>query len=268
MRESHKKKIVVFMLVVSLIWFLTSRIFFYKPGILDYTASYFVYPVISMQRAIVKPLLTFFDRKRSYKELEQQFYKVQKERDALLATNIMLRSTQLFIDNTKEIIDFKKRYKVGNAILGGVLLKNISPQEHFFLVDKGFRDGVEVDAVAVWKNCLLGRVTQVFGWYSKITLITDKQCNVAVYGVKHGAAGIHRGCNRNDTACLEHVSHLSSIDVGELLISSGQGLVFPKGFALGNVSDYRPGELFHNVKVKPLVDIQNLEYCYLIRKGG
>ena len=38
--------------------------------------------------------------------------------------------------------------------------------------------------IAVFKDCFLGRVVEVYPWYSKVLLITDPGCKVAVYAPK------------------------------------------------------------------------------------
>lgn len=261
-----KKNLFVISLVFGLSCFALYRFIYVSPQVCDYLASYITYPILTMQRVTVRPMMAFFNRKKTYQELVQYLQQLQQERDRLLAENIQLQATLDLHSTIEELIEFKRRYEVDKAQLAQILVKNISLEEQFILVDAGSNKQIEEDMVAVWNNCLVGKVVQVWPWYSKVVLITDKRCKVAVYGTENEAEGIHQGRNQLENSCLEHVSHLSTVDVGELIISSGQGLVFPRGFAVGTVSDCVPGQLFHEVAVKPLINVQEIEYCYLVKK--
>ncbi len=59
---------------------------------------------------------------------------------------------------------------------------------------------------------------------------------------------------------------LESVAVNDVIISSGEGLVFPKGFALGTVVAADKGELFYDIMVKPALDFKTLQYCMLVAK--
>jgi rod shape-determining protein MreC len=261
-----KKNILLFGCFFLLCWFIAHRLLYRSPNISDYLASYFAYPIITMQRVTVKPMMAFFNHKKNVQKLVSQMHELQIERDRLFMENIELHATLDVHNSIAELVEFKQRYEVEKAQLAQIIMKHISDEEQFILVDVGSNKGIEKDMVAVWNNCLVGKVSQVWPWYSKVVLVTDSRCKVAVYGTDNQASGIHHGCNQQEVSSLEHVSHLSTIDVGELVISSGQGLVFPRGFAVGTVSACNPGQLFHEVTVKPLVDINDIEYCYVVKK--
>lgn len=261
-----KKNFLLFSCLLLLSWFIVHRLLYISPHVGDYLASYFAYPIITMQRVTVKPMMAFFNHKKNVQKLVSQVHELQLERDRLFMENIELHATLDVHNSIAELVEFKQRYEVEKAQLAQIIMKHISDEEQFILIDAGSNKGIEKDMVAVCNNCLVGKVSQVWPWYSKVVLITDSRCKVAVYGSENQAVGIHQGCNQQDSCLLEHVSHLSTIDVGELVISSGQGMVFPRGFAVGTVATCNPGQLFHEVTVKPLVDINDIEYCYVVKK--
>lgn len=69
-----------------------------------------------------------------------------------------------------------------------------------------------------------------------MVLITDKHSEVAAYTNITNANGIVKGINNPDECELIYVNHLLSVSDEDLVLSSGQGLVFPEGFCLGQVS--------------------------------
>jgi rod shape-determining protein MreC len=266
MNQWINKKCYTTVCVVLLIIFCTWRLNVSKGFFLNYIASAIVYPVLVMQHYIAQPLKKFFTKKKLYYDVCNSLNRIQKERDLLLAAHVMLRSTQIMHNKVQELIQFRKRYNVSYAYMAQIILKNISPEAHFWLIDAGSVHGIEQDMVAVCNNCLVGRVTHVYQRYSKVTLITDHTCRVAIYTTKNGTQGIYKGCNNADRGMIEHVSHLACMTEGEMVFSSGQGLIFPAGFALGTINRYVQGPLFYEIETKPLIDVRKIEYCYLIKK--
>lgn len=232
-----------------------------------YTYSSILYPVFLSQKYAINPVKKFFEKKKNNKELRELVLSLKKDKDDLISDNIKLRSTASCYEKIKEIIDFKKRYKIEKLQLCQIIFKHINQNSHFLFVDKGSYHGVDNDVVIVYKNVLLGKVVETYPFYSKVLLVTDKSCKVASYCSKTGANGIHVGDNLSGQTLLNRVNHLSDVQKGDLVLSSGYGLVFPHGFALGKIKDAQNGDLYHTIKVEPLLDIKDIDYCFLIKKG-
>ena len=50
----------------------------------------------------------------------------------------------------------------------------------------------------------------------------------------------------------------------DLIISSGEGLLFPRGFGLGRIKQWERDGYNCFVTLKPLLDFKKIEYCYLL----
>ena len=260
------KKIVIFLSSITLVIFLIQRALFFSPGALEYYSSYVVYPILVLQLQVSTPVKSYFEKKRSIQELEQKLLDVQQERETLLAQNIELQGMISFAQDTQELVEFKQGYNGTPAILSQVLVKNLSEQSQFFLIDKGAQAGVCKDMVVVYKDCLIGKVTDVYPHYSKVLLVTDKECHVAASCSETGARGIHSGLNSSTGTVLEFVSHLDTLKEGDLLISYGEGLIFPRGFALGRVKSFELDGVQHRVTIEPLLDLNKLTHCLVLLK--
>lgn len=237
------------------------------PKSLEHYSANLIYPLLVLQNQVVTPVKNYFAKRVDYKNLQSLLNKVQQEHDQVLTENIELRGMIDHLQEVKELVDFKKRYNYENGLLAQVLVRNCSEQSQFYLVDRGSNDGVAVDMVALYKDCILGKVIEVYPRYSKILLITDCTCKVAAVCAQSKALGIYQGLNEEWQSKLEHVSHLSSIERDDLILSTGEGLVFPRGFALGKIKKWSRDGLFYEVSVQPLVDVRALNHCYLVQKG-
>jgi rod shape-determining protein MreC len=226
-----------------------------------------MFPILMAQNKIVMPIKDYFEEKKSIQELQAVIAKLQKERDEVVALNIQLQALFNYIEDTKELTLFKKQFDTGDAILAQVLVKHFSDQSHYFLIDKGSESGIQQDMVALYKNCLLGKVIEVYPLYSKVLLITDALCKVAAFCPQTQSSGIHEGSNQEGVTGLRYVSHLAEIEPNDLVLSSGDGLIFPKGFALGKIKSCKPDGLFYDVSVELLIDMRKISYCYIVQKG-
>jgi rod shape-determining protein MreC len=263
MHNPKRKKFTLIIILTSLFFFVANRIFFYKKGMLENIASNITYPVLWLSSTISQPIKYFFQRKQSYNELQKQYIQLKENYENLQAENIKLNASMHFEEKTYELLDFQKRYNYENKLLAKILSKNITQEEHSFLIDQGSNNGIEKNMVALYKFQIIGKVTQVFRWYSKVLLITDHNCKIAAYTNTTNAGGIVVGKNDINYCNFEYVSHLSKIKPNDLVISSGQGLIFPEGFCLGQITKSKIEGLYHKITIEPLVDIKTLDYCLL-----
>lgn len=264
------KKGRVLILALLLLIFLASRTLFFRPSFLESMGSCITYPFIKISSTIASPIKKILrwvkptcGKKRSYQDLLESYKTIKQERDSLREENITLHNTLKYHEASKDIREFADRYKLKNAILAKVLVKKLTKSEHSILVNRGSRDGIKKDMVAIYKFQLVGRVSKVYPWYSKIILITDRYSKIAAHTNTSEAQGIVVGNNSINTCYLKYISHLKAVHNNDLIFSSGKGLVYPEGFCLGKIANVRTEDLCHHVEVKPLVNLENLKVCYL-----
>lgn len=246
---------------------ITHRFLYAQSTIIQNIYSCAVYPALRLQAVLVDSVMNVVHRRQDAERLRCQIEQVLCESADLRAENIALHSALRYQKDTQELRAFNSEHtEFEGARIVQVLMRVFSPTEHYFLVDAGSRSGIEENMVAVYKNCLIGRVDQVYPWYSKVRLITDKSCKVAAYCVGADARGIHEGCNSVDRTMLRYVNHLSDVTRDELVMSSGQGVVFPRGLGLGKVAAYEKDNLYYTVTVKPIINLHQLRYCTILAK--
>lgn len=266
MLKKRYRSIVLISISCCLLLFVAHRVIFFRSGAFEQYSSYLVYPLLVVQNSVVTPIKSFFQKRKCVSELEIQLKDLQQERDTILAQNIELQGMISFAQDTQELLEYKERYESHNASLAQVLVKNFSEQAHYFLIDKGSRAGIQKDMAVVHKNVLIGKIAEVYPYYSKVVLVTDQSCKVAAFCSNSKATGIYQGSNEAWAAHLNHVSHLSQLEEGEMILSSGDGLIFPRGFGLGKVKSFATQGLFHEVVIEPLLDLRSLSYCYVVTK--
>lgn len=228
-------------------------------------SSYFLYPVVIIYNKTVKPIISFIEQCKSTQQLVTQLALLIDEKNKLLAQAITVENSLDYIKNNKELRTYSKKFN-SEGILAQILSVHYTQKGHYMLIDKGSNHHIELDMVAVAYNNLLGRITEVYPWYSKLLLITDTQSKVAVYGAKSKSKGIHEGVNNENYTFINFVTLLKPLQVGELVLSSGEGMIFPRGFLLGKISHVNKGSIYQQVTVEPLIQIRDLTFCLLISK--
>ena len=254
-----------FVLCCSLVILLGS-VLFNTEAVQKQVFAYALYPFLVIENTIITPMKKKLYWWRGASELRAVAEQLAHERDELLQKNIALEATLEYLNDCQEAREFKKRYASDQAIIAQVLLKNFSPQGHYFLLGAGRSRGIQENMVAVYKNNLIGRVSEVYQWHCKVVLITDPNCRVSAKCVGTGSPGIHMGSHQLQQTHLGFVNHLAQLKVDDLVISHGKGTVFPRGFALGRIKEYQLEGVHYQVVLEPLIDLRTIEFCTIIQK--
>ncbi len=252
-------KIIIILFSIILIY----KIITQKRSGLENFISNVSYPFLVVCNKIVKPLEAAALRKKNYAQLLSDNIILREDNEKLLQENIELKSLINFDEKSKDLLDFKKRYALENVVFANIILKNISHAEQYFLINKGKNHGIEKDMVAIYKFQIIGKISDVSKWHSKITLITDKKNKISAYSNKTHSNGIVEGSNDINKLNFSFVSHLSELELEDFVISSGKGLVYPEGFCLGKITNIEKQDLYYKVNVEPLVKIEELENCLI-----
>ncbi len=144
-----------------------------------------------------------------------------------------------------------------------------SPSNWFetVIINKGASSGVFSDQPVICREGLVGRVFEVGPFSSKVMLITDPGSSVGVMVKRTRDMGIAAGGAMNSLQ-VKYVSSASSLEAGDLFITSGVGGVFPKGIPVGVITRtvVRDYDLFRYVELKPLVSFSKLETVFVVTK--
>jgi rod shape-determining protein MreC len=238
----------------------------YKAQRTIHSMSYVAYGCITLQNSFLKPFVYMNTYFSSVKTLESMLRIEKLKNEELTAQLVAAHAQEHFWHDAHDLIEFHKRYKAAHQILSHCMVKHLSDQGHYILVDKGSAHGVNPDMVALYKNCLVGRVAEIFPYYTKIVLLTDRSCKVAVECAQTKTPGVYEGADSLEHGFLSHVSHIDALKLDDMLITSGQGLVIPKGFGVGKIKHFYVKDVEYVVHIEPLINIQDLTYFYLVDK--
>ncbi len=131
-----------------------------------------------------------------------------------------------------------------------------------FVVTAGRRHGVAKGQAAIAGPGMVGRVVEVGEWSSRILLLTDINTRIPVVLQRSRQRAVLAGDNSEQPQLL-YLPADAPIAVGDRVVTSGHGGMFPPGLPIGIVAEV--GE--RAIKVQPMVDLSRVEHIQIVDFG-
>jgi rod shape-determining protein MreC len=178
--------------------------------------------------------------------------------DALESENARLRE---LLDSTEVL---GKR-----VLIAEILAVDLDPYRQRFNLNRGLADGVFVGQPLLDANGIVGQVVEVGPLTAEAVLITDADHAVPVSVNRNGLRTIAVGTGDSNRLRLPYLTNSADIQVGDLLVSSGLGGVFPSGYPVGKVIEVRirPGQSFSEVMAEPISALDRDQEVLLVWAG-
>jgi rod shape-determining protein MreC len=124
-----------------------------------------------------------------------------------------------------------------------------------------FRGQAAIDA-----NGIFGQVTRAGPLSAEIILITDPEHAIPVQVNRTGARSIALGTGRSGLLSLPYLPQNADVIVGDLLVSSGLGGVYPPGYPVARVTSVvrDPGQPLLAVEAEPLAGLDRVPEILLV----
>lgn len=130
------------------------------------------------------------------------------------------------------------------------------------MVHAGSENGVARGQAAVTGEGLVGRVSEVGARAARVLLITDLNSRVPIIVEGSQQRALLVGDN-SESPCLRYLDTTSGIKIGDRVLTSGQGGVFPPGVPVGVVASL-DGEA---PRIEPYVELSRVEYLRIVDYG-
>ena len=233
-------------------------------------------PIQDGASRVLKPFRDLFNWVGDTVDAKQQRDKLAKERDALQREVTRLEAAG------QENAELKKMLAINQSSLDRfepVIARVSSRTPNLFYstltINKGSSDDVDVeDPVVAANGALVGRVSEVTGGYSIVTMITDEEFAVSARTLGSNTLGavVPQFGSRGDLI-LEATGDPREIKEGERVVTAGslsQRLesYFPQNITIGKVSrvDLGEGDLDREIHVKPAADLDSLMWVEVLTR--
>ncbi|HEX7081763.1 MAG TPA: rod shape-determining protein MreC [Gammaproteobacteria bacterium] len=192
------------------------------------------------------------------------------ERELLLANARLQRLDALEAENARlrELLDSTARV-TDRVLVAEILAVDLDPYRQRFNVNRGEIDGAYVGQALLDANGVVGQIVEVGPLTSEAVLITDADHAVPVIVNRNGLRTIAVGTGDSGRLRLPYLTNSADIQIGDLLLSSGLGGVFPAGYPVGRVVEVhmRPGQSFAEVIAEPAAALDRDSEVLLVWTG-
>lgn len=201
--------------------------------------------------AQVQDVIAVYRQNEALKEENQRLLQWQEVARRLAAENKSLR------DLDKLVPDQSTTQLSARVIAdsGGAFLRNM-------LVNAGARDGVARGQAAMTGEGLVGRVSEVGERTARILLLTDLNSHIPVMLEGSNERALLDGDNSGRPR-LVFFEPKAQLGLGDRIVTSGSGGVFPPGLPVGVVAETEGGI----VRVEPYAELSRLDIVRLVDYG-
>jgi rod shape-determining protein MreC len=150
------------------------------------------------------------------------------------------------------------------SIAASIVTSNLNGKTRMIIVDRGKKDGVQVDLPVVAWGGAVGRVIAVDARQAKVRLITDASSGVAGVVQRSRAQGMVLGGARAALDLL-YVPRYADVLHGDRVVTSGLDGIFPRGFGVGRVGSItdKPNGA-QTISLEPELDYASLEEVLIL----
>ncbi|MGQ0549808.1 MAG: rod shape-determining protein MreC [Armatimonadota bacterium] len=185
--------------------------------------------------------------------------RLREDVERLSAEVSRLRERAQATQRLERLLAFRSQVP-GRAIGARVIGRDATQWFAVIVLDRGSQDGVRRNDTVVAAEGLVGRVLTVSATTSQVLLISDTRSAVGVILQQSREAGVVEGLGQASLR-LKYVTRAREVPVGEVIVTSGQAGVFPRGLPVGTVASVtREQSAFHlEAVVRPAVPLDQLE---------
>ncbi len=149
---------------------------------------------------------------------------------------------------------------------GEVVNNSINRQKNYITIDRGQKDGIDMDMAVVSTDGAVGIIVASSKNYSVAMPLLNIDMKMSARIRSNGYFGSLSwdGTDYMEASLSEIPQHVS-VAVGDTIETSGFSSIFPEGVMIGIISDFsRSGSDFYDISVRLSVDFKKLRYVNII----
>lgn len=230
-------------------------------------------PVQSGFTSAYKGAENVFDGWKNTKKLAEENKQLKAEIDKIKESNKEWSAYKKENDRLKSLLELKNQRESFNPVAATVIGKDAGNWFNIFTVNKGKDSGITENTPVISSKGVVGRVSQVGNNWAKI---------VSVINYDHSVSGMISRTEDlvqidGDLALMKEgllkmtvITEGADIIIGDTVVTSGIGGIYPKGIFIGTVTEFRNNSegTGKYAIVKPDVDFQRVYDVLLLTGAG
>jgi rod shape-determining protein MreC len=187
-------------------------------------------------------------------QLRQRLTQLQIESDAL-------QSERMENVRLRRLLSLEERHPY-NLVAASVVARSLDRLGGSLTIDKGTADGVEPGRAVLTPDGLVGRAERSTPHETRVLTLLNRDCAVAARIERTRVDGILEWeYGTQPVLDLRYVSSQEDVRVGDRVVTSGLGGIFPSGIRIGTIVRVAldPNGLMKEIVVQPAVDFRSVE---------
>jgi rod shape-determining protein MreC len=207
---------------------------------------------------------TVWDRYVALRKVREENEQLRREIEFLRGQAADLREMAAANQRLAELLRFRTN-SPSPTVAARVVGRDATNWYHGVVLDKGEQDGIQTEMGVVTLGGAVGRVVKTRASSSMVLLITDPNNAVTSLIQRTRDEGIIEGTFEGKTR-MKYIPLLSTVRVGDPVVTSGLTGGFPKGVPVGTITSIHKDEggLFQTAEVQPEVDFTKLEEVLVV----
>lgn len=229
---------------------------FYKPA--GYIAGFF---------QDVKQFSTIYEENKVLRQTVSKYARDTTRLNDLELQNKHLQDALGFTERQKQMNNYK--FRIAEVISFDTLNQTLT-------VNLGEKDGIRTNMAVLSVEGLIGRVIEVSGFYSVVQLLTgiddkaaleSKAISATIKGKENQSFGLIETYDpKKQKLIMSKIGQNDKLEIGDTVVTSGKGLVFPRGIEIGKVVDKYVGEfgITYVADVEPFASFNHLREVFVV----
>lgn len=183
--------------------------------------------------------------------------------------------TQRQLSELKDLLAINDRYAQYHKVNANVISRDPALWNNYLIIDVGTNQGIEENMAVMSSTGLIGKIEEVYADTAKVKLLTttdhsNKVSLKIIYNDNQSADAILESYDiERKSFVIRLFSNNDDIKVGDYVVTSGMGGVFPPGLNVGKVNQIinLNNKLGKNIYVTPDANFQDFQFVSVIDLG-
>lgn len=210
------------------------------------------------------------DNCSTMKQLKSENKKLREQVDALTTENNYLQEERYEFERLQELYKLDQNYAEYEKTAAHVIGKDAGNWFGTFTIDKGSKDGIEVNMNVLAGSGLVGIVTDVGPTWAKVRSIIDDSSNISAMAISTSDTCIVSGdmalMGTGQIAFSQMENNDNVVAVGDQIVTSYISDKYLQGILIGSVSEVNvdSNNLTRSGYITPAVDFKNIQEVLVI----
>lgn len=216
-------------------------------------AGLLIEPIVLLIEAPFAFAAEAFDGLQSRRQMQAERQDLRRALTELSARLLLLEEQGRENIELRRLLDAADRAEIA-FMAAEIKQVDLNPFSHRVLINRGRRDGLVTGQAVVDANGVVGQIDEVLLHSSRVILLTDPDHAVPVRVERTDLRTIAHGSGLTALMRLNDLPMNVDLEVGDVLVTSGLGGVFPAGLPVAEVESVRraPGQAFAGAELRPL----------------